>query len=85
MSDTQINRAVNALERIALALAAIFGDQMKEEKLPARAKRLSHLGFSNVQIANALGSTPNSINVALHVARRTQKGSTSSSRLRKTK
>jgi hypothetical protein len=70
MSDAQVDRAVRALERIALALAAIYADQMKEKKLPAKAKRLSQLGFSNVQIADALGSTPNSINVALHMARK---------------
>ena len=70
MSDAQVDRAVRALERIALALAAVYADQMEEKKLPAKAKRLSQLGFSNVQIAAALGSTPNSINVALHMARK---------------
>lgn len=70
MNDAQVDRAVRALERIALALAAVYADQMKEKKLPAKAKRLSQLGFSNVQIADALGSTPNSINVALHMARK---------------
>ena len=70
MSDAQVDRAVRALERIALALAAVYADQMKEKNLPAKAKRLSQLGFSNVQIADALGSTPNSINVALHMARK---------------
>ena len=85
MSDRQLDRAVRALERIALALAAIYGDQMKEKKLAARAKRLSHLGFSHVQIAAALGSTPNSINVALHIARKKQKTGTRSNPRRKTK
>ena len=74
MSATQLDRATAALERIAITLAAICADQLKEVDQPAKARRLSHLGFSNIQIADALGTTPNSINVALHKARRRSKG-----------
>lgn len=70
MSATQLDRATAALERIAMTLAAICADQLKDEDQPAKARRLSHLGFSNVQIAGALGTTPNSVNVSMHRARR---------------
>ncbi len=70
MNATELDRATAALERIAMTLAAICVDQLKDEDQPAKARRLSHLGFSNLQIADALGTTPNSINVALHKARR---------------
>ena len=85
MTDQHMNRAVDALERIALALAAICADQMENEDQPAKAKRLSHLGFSNVQIASALGTTSNSINVALHRARKKRAGVKRRARRRKTK
>jgi DNA-directed RNA polymerase specialized sigma24 family protein len=75
MTTQQTDRAVKALERIAMALAAICVEQLKDLDQSAKAKRLSHLGFSNVQIASALGTTPNSINVSLHRARKRPKAS----------
>lgn len=75
MTAQQTDRVVTALERIAMALAAICAEQLKDLDQPAKAKRLSHLGFSNVQIASALGTTPNSINVSLHRARKRPKTS----------
>ena len=80
MNATQLDRATAALERIAITLAAICADQLKDEDQPAKARRLSHLGFSNIQIADALGTTPNSINVALHKARRRGKSRRSNSK-----
>lgn len=70
MSSDHMDRAIAALERIAMTLAAICADQMRDEDQPAKARRLSHLGLSNVQIAGALGTTANSVNVSMHRARR---------------
>lgn len=77
MSARELDKATAALERIAITLAAIWANQLEGEDQPAKARRLSHLGFSNIEIAHALGSTPNSINVALHKARRRGKRSRS--------
>jgi DNA-binding CsgD family transcriptional regulator len=51
------------LEKITrlLALLAVKGESQSE-----KLKVLSGAGFSNVEIAELLGLTPNSVNVALH-------------------
>lgn len=64
MTDKTIERATKALERMALVLAALYGDRLENMTLGKKAERLSRLGFSNAQIADALGTTENSINVA---------------------
>jgi DNA-directed RNA polymerase specialized sigma24 family protein len=74
MSDAAVERATRALERIAVVLAALYAQQLKDLDQGQKAKRLHHLGFSNVQIAHALATTSNSINVALHRARKSTKG-----------
>ena len=79
MSERELDKATAALERIAILLAAIWANQLEGEDQSAKARRLSHLGFSNIEIAHALGTTPNSINVALHRARRRSNGSRSKS------
>lgn len=83
MTAEHMDRGVKALERIAMALAAMYAEQLKDLDQPAKAKRLSHLGFSNVQIASALGTTANSVNVSLHRARKRPKASQRSRRERK--
>ena len=79
MSERELEKATAALDRIAITLAAIWANQLKGEDQPAKARRLSHLGFSNIEIAHVMGTTPNSINVALHRARRRGNGSRSKS------
>jgi hypothetical protein len=64
MNDQLLQRTVGALERIASVLAALYADGMGEADQGTKAERLSRLGFSNAQIADALGSTENSVNVA---------------------
>jgi DNA-directed RNA polymerase specialized sigma24 family protein len=70
VDEKSTERALNALERIALVLAAMYADRIPDADQGERARRLSHLGFSNSQIAEALGVTSNAINVALHRARK---------------
>jgi CRP-like cAMP-binding protein len=74
MNEQLRQRAVGALDRIALVLAALHADGMGESKQGVKAERLSRLGFSNAQIADALGSTENSVNVS-RVRRRKSSGS----------
>jgi DNA-directed RNA polymerase specialized sigma24 family protein len=75
MSDAAVERAARALERIAVVLAALYAQQLKDLDQGQKAKQLHHLGFSNVQIAHALATTSNAINVALHRARKSRRGS----------
>ena len=76
MNEQLIQRGVEALERLALVLAALYADRIGEVHQGIKAERLSRLGFSNAQIADALGSTANSVNVA-RVRRRQVSKSTS--------
>jgi hypothetical protein len=69
IEQEDVERAVSALERIALTLAAIHVGSLVGIDQGEKARRLSAMGFSNTQIANALGTTSNTINVALHKAR----------------
>lgn len=64
MRDPDIGRGVAALERVALLLAALYADHLGDVKQGQKAERLSRLGFSNAEIAAALGTTANSVNVS---------------------
>ena len=64
MNDASIERTVKALEQIALVLAALYGDRLGAITQGDKAERLSRLGFSNSQIADALGTSQNSVNVS---------------------
>lgn len=64
MSDELLQRGVGALERIASVLAALYADSLGDINQGHKAERLSRLGFSNIQIADALGTTANAVNVS---------------------
>ena len=70
MSNDDVGRIARATERIALVLASIFMASLPKEDQGLKAKHLSRCGFSNPEIATLLGSTTNSIGVALHRARK---------------
>lgn len=61
-----ISRAVQAIERLSTVIGALAANQFGDANLPAKAKRLRRMGFSNVEIARILASTPNAVGVALH-------------------
>ena len=51
-------------------LGVLYAHYLEDAELSIKAEHLSRCGFSNTEIAALLGSTPNSINVALHKARK---------------
>ena len=61
-----MNRAVRAIERLSTVIGALAVNQFGDANLPAKSKRLRRMGFSNVEIARILASTPNAVGVALH-------------------
>lgn len=61
-----MSRAVRAIERLSTVIGALAVNQFGDANLPAKSKRLRRMGFSNVEIARILASTPNAIGVALH-------------------
>lgn len=78
MNGITEERTIKALERIALVLAALYGDRLGNMKQGEKAERLSRLGFTNAQIAGALGTSENSINVSRVGHRKRTKGPQSS-------
>lgn len=73
MSDNSNKQLTIAMERISRILGALYASQMGDLEQGLKAERLSRCGFSNTEIADLLGTSPNTINVALHKARRKRK------------
>jgi hypothetical protein len=69
MSSDDNAELTKALSQIGRVLAVLYAHQLGDVELPVKAEHLSRCGFSNTEIAELLGSTPNSINVALHRSR----------------
>jgi hypothetical protein len=70
MSAVENDSLVAAIDRLGLVLGAVYVAQLGDVDQKTKAERLSRCGFSNVQIAGLLGTTPNTITVALHHARK---------------
>jgi IS30 family transposase len=67
-------RLAVAIERVGKILGALYASHLGDLEQGVKAERLSRCGFSNAEIADLLGTSPNTINVALHHARRKKKG-----------
>jgi hypothetical protein len=80
VSDELLRKGTAALERIAAVLAALYGDSMGDINQGNKAERLSRLGLSSAQIADALGTTANAINVGRFKHRRKAKRGTKAAR-----
>ncbi len=74
MNDNEQERSAIALERICKVLGALYASTLHELDMPRKANKLFRCGFSNTEIADLLGSTPNSVNVALHKSRKSRAG-----------
>ena len=73
MNDERGNRLTVAMERISMVLGALYAGHMGDLDQKLKAVRLSRCGFSNTEIADLLGTSANTINVALHKVRRPKK------------
>ena len=71
MNETDVAQSlVKTLERIAMVLGALFASNLGEVEQNIKIERLRRCGFTNMQIASILGTTANTVNVALHRTRR---------------
>lgn len=70
MSDDALKKLTEAVERIGKVIGALYASQISDLEQGIKAERLSRCGFSNTEIADLLGTSSNTINVALHKARR---------------
>jgi DNA-binding NarL/FixJ family response regulator len=59
-----------ALERIAKILAGILLKDIQEGDQRQKIARLRQCGFENAEIAQMLGTTPNTVAVAVHSLKR---------------
>ncbi len=65
-SANSLDRAARAIERLGIVIGALAASQFADADLATKSRRLRRMGFSNVEIASMLASTPNSVAVALH-------------------
>ena len=70
MTDATSDRLAAALDRISKVLGALYASHLGDVDQGLKATRLSRCGFSNTEIADLLGTSANTINVALHKNRR---------------
>jgi DNA-binding NarL/FixJ family response regulator len=73
MSTSELSAAVKAIERIGKVLGALYASHLSDLDQRLKAERLNRCGFSNTEIADILGTSANTINVALHLARKGSK------------
>jgi len=69
MSNGEYQQLIKAIDGLGRIMGVIYVHYLGDVELGIKAEHLSRCGFSNTEIADLLGSTPNSINVALHKAR----------------
>jgi len=70
MDNEELKRGTEALEKIGKVLGALYASHLGDMEQGLKAQRLSRCGFSNIEIADLLGTTPNTVNVALHKVRK---------------
>jgi CRP-like cAMP-binding protein len=73
MTENEQKSIVAALERIARVLGALYASNLGDLEQGIKAERLSRCGFANTEIADLLGTSPNTVNVGLHKLRRGKK------------
>lgn len=70
MTGDANERLAGAFDRISKVLGALYAAHLGDIDQGLKATRLSRCGFSNTEIADLLGTSANTISVALHKSRR---------------
>lgn len=66
MAPSDPNELKEPLERIGKILAGLLLKDIEDGDQKQKIKRLKQCGFENTEIAKMLGTTPNTVGVALH-------------------
>lgn len=74
MAADQWEQAVRSLERIAKILAGLLLKDVEDAEQTVKIKRLKQSGFDNTEIAQMLGTTRNTVGVAVHSLKKKGKG-----------
>jgi DNA-binding NarL/FixJ family response regulator len=67
------DRSEEALERISRILAGLLLKDIEEGDQKQKIKRLKQCGFDNTEIAKMLGTTRNTVGVAVHSLKTSRK------------
>jgi CRP-like cAMP-binding protein len=73
VSENETKRIAEALERIGRVLGALYASHLGDLDQSIKAERLSRCRFANTEIADLLGTSANTVNVALHKLRKGKK------------
>jgi DNA-binding NarL/FixJ family response regulator len=73
LDNTDQARIANALERISRILAGLLLKDVQDSDQIQKIARLKECGFQNAEIARMLGTTGNTVNVAVHSLRSKKK------------
>ena len=73
MPDRGLEDIAHSLERISKILAGLLLRDIEEADQKQRIKRLKQCGFDNTEIASMLGTTANTVNVAVHSLKHSRK------------
>lgn len=74
MADDQWGQIVRSLERISKILAGLLLRDVEDAEQKVKIKRLKQCGFDNTEIAQMLGTTRNTVGVAVHSLKSKRKG-----------
>jgi CRP-like cAMP-binding protein len=74
VSNTDEKRIADTLERISRILAGILLKDVQDSDQIQKIARLKECGFQNAEIGRMLGTTSNTVNVAVHSLRSKKRG-----------
>lgn len=73
MPEPELQQIKRGLDRIAKILAGLLLRDIEDGDQKQKIKRLRQCGFSSAEIAEMLGTTRNTVNVALHSLRKSHR------------
>jgi len=73
MPPSDFSELKDPLERIAKILAGLLLKDIEDVDQKQKIKRLKQCGFENTEIARMLGTTPNTVGVAVHSLKKSKK------------
>jgi len=73
MKEPGLEEVVRSLDRIGRILSGLLLKDIEGAEQKHKIKRLKQCGFDNTEIAKTLGTTPNSVNVAVHSLKKSKR------------
>ena len=73
MPTNGLENVARSLDQIVKILAAHLLKDIEEGDQKQKIKRLKQCGFENTEIANMLGTTANTVNVAVHSLKKSRR------------